>query len=144
MKSFFAQIRKEPGFIMAVNFGILMVIYMLMRWFFYYINISSFQEVTFGDMMTMSWGGLRFDASALCYLNALCILMQFLPIKKRYNIRYQRSVKTVFLAINILGIVVNAADIVYFEFGGRRTTATIFSEFGGEDNLWKIFLNRQS
>lgn len=141
MKSFFAQIRKEPGFIMAVNFGILMVIYMLMRWFFYYINISSFQEVTFGDMMTMSWGGLRFDASALCYLNALCILMQFLPIKKRYNITYQRSVKTVFLAINILGIVVNAADIVYFEFGGRRTTATIFSEFGGEDNLWKIFLN---
>ena len=141
MKSFFAQIRKEPGFIMAVNFVILMVIYMLSRWFFYYMNISSFQDVTFSDMMAISWGGLRFDLSALCYLNALCIVMQFLPIKQRYNVGYQRVVKILFLVVNTLGLVVNAADIVYFEFGGRRTTATIFSEFGGEENLGKIFLN---
>ena len=141
MKSFFAQIRKEPGFIMAVNFVILMVIYMLSRWFFYYMNISSFQDVTFSDMMAISWGGLRFDLSALCYLNALCIVMQFLPIKQRYNVGYQRVVKILFLVVNTLGLVVNAADIVYFEFGGRRTTATIFSEFGGEGNLGKIFLN---
>ncbi len=141
MKSFFAQIRKEPGFIMAVNFVILMVIYMLSRWFFYYMNINSFQDVTFSDMMAISWGGLRFDLSALCYLNALCIVMQFLPIKQRYNVGYQRVVKILFLVVNTLGLVVNAADIVYFEFGGRRTTATIFSEFGGEENLGKIFLN---
>lgn len=141
MKSFFAQIRKEPGFIMAVNFVILMVIYMLSRWFFYYMNINSFQDVTFSDMLAISWGGLRFDLSALCYLNALCILMQFLPIKQRYNVGYQRVVKILFLVVNTLGLVVNAADIVYFEFGGRRTTATIFSEFGGEGNLGKIFLN---
>lgn len=141
MKSFFAQIRKEPGFIMAVNFVILMVIYMLSRWFFYYMNISSFQDVTFSDMMAISWGGLRFDLSALCYLNALCIVMQFLPIKQRYNVGYQRVVMILFLVVNTLGLVVNAADIVYFEFGGRRTTATIFSEFGGEENLGKIFLN---
>ena len=141
MKSFFAQIRKEPGFIMAVNFVILMVIYMLSRWFFYYMNISSFQDVTFSDMLAISWGGLRFDLSALCYLNALCIVMQFLPIKQRYNVGYQRVVKILFLVVNTLGLVVNAADIVYFEFGGRRTTATIFSEFGGEENLGKIFLN---
>ena len=141
MKSFFAQIRKEPGFIMAVNFVILMVIYMLSRWFFYYMNINSFQDVTFSDMMAISWGGLRFDLSALCYLNALCIVMQFLPFKQRYNVGYQRVVKILFLVVNTLGLVVNAADIVYFEFGGRRTTATIFSEFGGEENLGKIFLN---
>lgn len=141
MKSFFAQIRKEPGFIMAVNFVILMVIYMLSRWFFYYMNINSFQDVTFSDMMAISLGGLRFDLSALCYLNALCIVMQFLPIKQRYNVGYQRVVKILFLVVNTLGLVVNAADIVYFEFGGRRTTATIFSEFGGEGNLGKIFLN---
>ena len=135
------RLKYQPGFIMAVNFLILMVIYMLTRWVFYYMNSDSFQDVTFSDMMTISWGGLRFDLSALCYLNALCIGLQFLPIKARHTPRYQKIVKILFLVINILGIVVNVADIVYFEFGGRRTTATIFSEFGGESNLGTIVLH---
>ena len=120
---------------------LMLVIYMLMRWVFYWMNIDTFRDVTFTEMMTISWGGLRFDISALCYLNAICILLQFLPIKQRHTVKYQKAVKIIFLVINILGIAVNAADIVYFEFGGRRTTSSIFSEFGGESNLFTIFLN---
>ncbi len=141
MKVLFERLRKQPGCVMAVNFLLLLVVYMLSRWMFYYANIGSFQDVTMGDMMTMSWGGLRFDVSALCYLNALCIIMQFLPLKCRHTARYQRVVKVIFLIVNILGVVVNVADIAYFEFGGRRTTASIFSEFGGESNLGVIFLH---
>ncbi len=141
MKHLIERLRRQPGCIMAVNFLILMVVYMLSRWFFYYINISSFQDVTWKEMMTISWGGLRFDISALCYLNIVCIVLQFLPLKVRHRARYQKVVKGIFLAVNILGIAVNVADIAYFEFGGRRTTSTIFSEFGGEGNLGKVFLN---
>jgi len=150
MKDFLATLKKhralallktQPGFAMLVNFLLLMVIYMLSRWFFYYININTFQDVTFSDMMRMSWGGMRFDLSALCYLNALCIAMQFIPLKARHNVRYQLIVKILFFVVNIIGIFVNVADIIYFEFGGRRTTFTIFSEFGGENNLGTIFLN---
>ena len=126
---------------MAVNFLLLMIVYMLSRWVFYYMNISNFPDVTFHDMMTICLGGLRFDISALCYLNMLCILLQFLPLKSRDTVWYQRIVKILFVIINTLGIIVNVADIVYFEFGGRRTTSTIFSEFGGEDNLGTILLN---
>lgn len=126
---------------MVVNFLLLMVVYMLSRWVFFYMNKSSFPDVTFEDMMTICLGGLRFDISALCYLNMLCITLQFLPFKVRDTVWYQRIVKTLFIVINALGIAVNAADIVYFEFGGRRTTFTIFSEFGGESNLGTIFLN---
>ena len=141
MKRWIETIRKQPGFIMVVNFLLLMVVYMLSRWVFFYMNKSSFPDVTFEDMMTICLGGLRFDISALCYLNMLCITLQFLPIKVRDTVWYQRIVKTLFIVINALGIAVNAADIVYFEFGGRRTTFTIFSEFGGESNLGTIFLN---
>ncbi|MBQ8484672.1 MAG: sulfatase-like hydrolase/transferase [Bacteroidaceae bacterium] len=141
MKKWIDVIRKQPGFIMVVNFLLLMVVYMLSRWVFFYMNKSSFPDVTFEDMMTICLGGLRFDISALCYLNMLCITLQFLPIKVRDTVWYQRIVKTLFIVINALGIAVNAADIVYFEFGGRRTTFTIFSEFGGESNLGTIFLN---
>lgn len=126
---------------MAVNFLLLMIVYMLSRWVFYYMNISNFPDVTFHDMMTICLGGLRFDISALCYLNMLCILLQFLPLKSRETVWYQRIVKIIFIIVNTLGIAVNVADIVYFEFGGRRTTSTIFSEFGGENNLGTILLN---
>ena len=126
---------------MAVNFLLLMIVYMLSRWVFYYMNISNFPDVTFHDMMTICLGGLRFDISALCYMNLLCILLQFMPLKSRDTVWYQRIVKIIFVVINALGIAVNVADIVYFEFGGRRTTSTIFSEFGGESNLGTIFLN---
>lgn len=135
------RVKRQPGFVMIVNFLIMMTIYMLSRWFFYYMNKGTFQDVTFSDMMTMSWGGLRFDLSALCYLNALCILLQFVPLKIRHTFSYQRIVKIIFLIINAVGIAVNAADIAYFEFGGRRTSFTIFSEFGGEGNLGKVFLD---
>ena len=136
-----SALRKQPGFIMLVNMVLLMAIYMLSRWFFFYMNRATFHDVTWSEMMTMSAGGLRFDWSALCYLNALCLLLQFLPVKQRHTAKYQRAVKILFLVVNALGIAVNVADIVYFEFGGRRTTATIFQEFGGEDNLGKIFLD---
>ena len=141
MKRWIETIRKQPGFVMAVNFLLLMAIYMLSRWVFFYMNKSSFPDVIFHDMMTICLGGLRFDISALCYLNMLCIMMQFLPIKIRDTVWYQRIVKILFIAINAIGIAANSADIVYFEFGGRRTTFTIFSEFGGESNLDTIFLN---
>ena len=84
---------------------VMLVIYMLMRWMFYWMNIDSFQDVTFKDMMTISWGGMRFDLSALCYLNAICILLQFLPIKNRHTVKYQKAVKIIFLIINILGMI---------------------------------------
>ncbi len=141
MYSFLKNLRKQPGFIMAVNFALLMAIYMLSRWFFYYMNIHSFQDVTFKDMMTISWGGMRFDVSALCYLNLLCIFMQFIPLKRRHTARYQKVVMILFLIINLLGVLVNVADVAYYEFGGRRTTATIFAEYGGESNLGIILLN---
>ena len=116
---------------MIVNLLVLMAVYMLSRWVFYYMNLGSFPDVKFADMVRMSIGGLRFDLSALCYLNLLCVVLQFFPVKKRDTAVYQRVVKYVFFIVNILGIAVNCADIVYFEFGGRRTTATILSEFGG-------------
>ena len=141
MKILFQRLKRQPGFAMVVNMLVLMAVYMLSRWVFYYMNLGNFPDVKLADMMRMSWGGMRFDLSALCYLNLLCIVLQFLPVKKRDTVAYQRIVKGIFLVVNILGVAVNCADIVYFEFGGRRTTATIFSEFGGESNLGKIFLN---
>ena len=135
------DLSRQPAVIMTVNFLMLMVVYMLSRWFFFYMNLDSFPDVTFSNLLTMSLGGLRFDLSALLFLNLPCIVLQFLPLKLRHAVGYQRLVKVLFLILNSLGIAVNMADVVYFPFGGRRTTSTIFSEFGSESNLGTIILN---
>ena len=134
------NIRRQPVLIMAVNFAFAMLLYMAERWFFFWMNHLTFQDVTFSDMMTICGGGIRFDVSALCYLNILCIAMQAIPAKFRDTVGYQRAVKIIYLIINTIGIFINVADVVYFDFGGRRTTATFFSEFGNENNLGKILL----
>ena len=131
---------KQPAFVMAVNFAFAMLLYMAERWFFFWMNHATYEDVTFSDMMTICAGGIRFDVSALCYLNILCIAMQTVPGKWRDTVRYQKIVKYIYLAINSIGIFMNVADVVYFDFGGRRTTATFFSEFAGEDNIGKILL----
>ena len=53
MMSLFERLRRQPGCIMVVNFLVLMAVYMLSRWFFYYINIASFPDVTWQEMMTI-------------------------------------------------------------------------------------------
>lgn len=135
------KIREQPAFIMTVNFMMMMVIYTLSRWFFYYINIDIYPDVSIHDMIIIFLGGLRFDLSALCFLNIPCLALQFLPFRNRETMRYQRIAKYIFIFVNALGIVANMFDTVYFEFGGRRSTSTIFSEFGGESNLSAIVLN---
>lgn len=134
------DLKKQPAIIMAVNFAIAMLLYMAERWFFFWMNHATFQDVTFSDMLTICGGGVRFDVSALCYLNILCIALQTVPGKWRDRVVYQRIVKYIFLVINTIGIFMNVADVVYFDFGGRRTTATFFSEFGNENNIGKILL----
>ena len=82
MNTIMKRLKSQPGFAMVINMLVLMAVYMLSRWVFYYMNIGSFPDVKFADMMRMSWGGLRFDLSALCYLNLLCIVLQFLPVSR--------------------------------------------------------------
>ncbi|MCQ2253003.1 MAG: LTA synthase family protein [Bacteroidales bacterium] len=129
---------KQPAFIMVVNFFTVMVLYSVTRWFFYLMNLQGFQDVDTQEMFMMSLGGLRFDLSALCYINILFVVMQTIPFRFRDTVLYQRIVKWMFLILNSIGQLVNTADVVYFSFGGRRTTASFFSEFANEDNLGKI------
>ena len=132
---------KQSGFIMTVNMLLMMAVYMLSRWFFYAMNLSHFQETTFSDMLGICWGGLRFDFSALAYLNIALVVAQFIPFKFRDTVKYQKVIKRIFLIINSIGIFINVADTVYFEFGGRRTTAMFFSEFANENNIGKILMH---
>lgn len=112
-----------------------MVLFSVCRIAFYLINRGYFPNTTFGGMMTLMRGGLIFDTSAVLYTNLLYIFLFLLPFNFRYNLVFQSVMKYLYLITNGLVLVANCCDFIYFQFGFRRTTASIFSEFKHESNL---------
>lgn len=83
-------------------------------------------------------GSLLFDTSALFYLNALVLLLTLLPWRQKETPAFLQTTRIIYVLLNGAGIVANLADAVYFAYTGRRTTATVFSEFSNEGNLGSI------
>lgn len=113
-------------------FMVCRVVYVALNWTNFHESLA---ENSWTDLLTGCW---MFDTSALLYINALYLLLMLLPLHLKENISYHRVVRTVYLLFNGIGIFANLADAVYFPYTGRRTTATLFSEFSNENNLSSI------
>lgn len=113
--------------------------YTLSRICFFLFNMSDFVEVNWSDFMLIMRGGFIFDRTAILYTNALVVLLMILPFKFRFTKIYQNITHWIFLICNSLCLLINTADIVYYEFTKKRTTATIFKEFQHDNNLGQIF-----
>ena len=130
----------DPLLSVLRNLLLLMVIYTLCRLVFFAENRSLFPEVDGALLGRLLRGGWRFDISALMYTNALYILLALLPLKIRASKGWQTLVKTLFVVPNFLIFAADLADAVYFPYSNRRTTFTIFRQFGGDD-LGGVFLH---
>jgi len=116
-----------------VVYGICRVEYLLENWSIFYGSLS-WQSI--GDMLHGSW---MFDTSAILYTNSLYILMMILPLHYKETDLWQKIAKWVFVVVNTITMIINLCDSVYFQYTGRRTTVTVFSEFSNEGNLASIF-----
>jgi phosphoglycerol transferase MdoB-like AlkP superfamily enzyme len=79
---------------------------------------------------------MRFDLSAIFYLNLPVLLLFIIPFRFRKDVKYQKIVLTVFYIINILGLIASTVDIIYYRFTLRRISFDIFrylSLDGGND-----------
>ena len=117
-----------------------MALYTISRLFFYWVNIDLYPNVSTSHLLEMLAGGLRFDLTALLYLNSLYLLLVLLPLPAtvRNHKKYLCTAKWAFWIPNIIGFIANCMDIVYVRFTDRRTTCTIFTEFQNDDNLANI------
>lgn len=130
-----------PYLALAIRLGLMLVLYALLRLGFYAFNISQFPQVSFGELMTMMAGGIKFDIVALLYINILYILLVSFPIPFKYNRVYSKITKWVFVVCNSIGIALNLIDFAYYPFTLKRTTGTVFGQFANEENLLKLFLD---
>lgn len=125
-------------FLLLVQFVVLIILYGVLRIGFYFFNKSLFPSVSTTELLTMMWGGVKFDIVAILYLNILYILLQSIPFPFKYNLTYQNVCKWIFLVTNSLGIALNLIDYAYYPFTLKRTTGTVFGQFANEENLLKL------
>ncbi len=122
------------------NLLLVYVVYSLCRLVFILENFSTFSSsFTAAKLWEMWSGGLRFDTTAILYTNALYIVMMLLPLHLKEWGWWHATARWVFAVTNAVCVIANLADCVYFQYTGRRTTATVFSEFSNENNLASIF-----
>lgn len=109
-----------------------LLFFWLSRLFFYIFNWSYFSHLSFPDAFRILIFGLRFDISSIFMLNAPFIILLTLPLPFRKYSLWRNLASFLFYFANILGLMVNYMDVVYFRFTQKRMTGDIF-EFANND-----------
>ena len=125
----------------VLNMALAYLVWMLSRVLFFVENWTTFAPY-------MSWslfksglhGALVFDTSALLYVNSLYLLLTLLPLHLKERTGFHKGLKWLFVVTNAIGLSMNLMDAVYFQYTGRRSTVSVFSEFANENNIASILL----
>lgn len=123
---------------MAWSLLVMMALYMVCRIGFYLFNQEFFPGMTVQRFGRIALGGLRFDLTAILYLNSLFVLLMIIPFSFRFGSIYQRILKYLFIVVNAAGLAANLADTVYYRYTLRRTTLSVVKQFENEDNGFRL------
>ena len=117
------------------------LVWMLSRVAFFMENWSTFAPyMSWPLFKSMAHGALVFDTSALLYVNALYLVLMLLPLHLKERAGFHRWMKWLFVITNGVGLAMNLMDAVYFQYTGRRSTVSVFTEFQNEGNIASILL----
>lgn len=125
----------------ALNMLLAYLVWMLSRVAFFAENWSTFAPyMSWPLFKSMLHGALVFDTSALLYVNGLYLVLMLLPLHLKERPAFHKALQWLFVVANGVAIAMNLMDSVYFQYTGRRSTISVFSEFSNEGNIASILL----
>lgn len=128
-----------PLMAVAANIILVYIVYSIARVEYLLENWSYFsQSVHEGRLWQLLCAGLRFDTPGIFYTNALYVLLMLVPLHLKERAGWYRMCKWLFIIVNSLMLIANLADSVYFSYTLKRTSWSVFGEFGNENNFAKI------
>lgn len=113
------------------RFFIVLFIYQICRLLFYFFNRNAFGTISIESFI----GGIRFDLSAIAYINILFAIIHFIPGNFKYKERFQKGLKIAFFAVNLLFILTNFVDFEYYKFTGRRSSFGMITASGMKNEI---------
>ena len=125
----------------ALNMLVAYLVWMLSRVAFFAENWSTFAPyMSWPLFKSMLHGALVFDTSALLYVNSLYLVLMLFPLHLKEREGFHKVLKWLFVITNGIGVTMNLMDAVYFQYTGRRSTVSVFTEFANEGNIASILL----
>jgi len=70
--------------------GLVFILFMISRWLFLYFNSDIIKVETLSEIILLSYYGLKFDLAAIIYLEAIFIILFFLPGRPYSNYWYNK------------------------------------------------------
>jgi hypothetical protein len=128
--SVFARLR--PLHVLLVRLGGMALVYTLLRCLFWLLNRDQFPSPPLPAFL----GGIRFDLSALAWLNLPWVLLAL--VHPAPSPRFARIQLWVFVGLNAIGLFFNCVDIAYYGFTLKRSTADLFGIMGGGGDLLSL------
>lgn len=110
---------------------LVLIIYTLCRLLFLAFNFEAFNK----PFLNAFLGGIRFDLSAIAYINLPFALLHGIPGNFKFTFRYQKVIKLLFFGVNTLFILTNFVDFEYYKFTGRRSTFGMLTAQGMEQEI---------
>ena len=124
-----------------LNMLVAYLVWMLSRVAFFAENWSTFAPyMSWSLFKSMLHGALVFDTSALLYVNSLYLVLMLLPLHLKERPGFHKGLKWLFVVTNAIALAMNLMDAVYFQYTGRRSTVSVFTEFANEGNIASIIL----
>ena len=115
-----------------VAYAICRIEYLLENWSLF---SESFFRNSWTDILTGCW---MFDTSAILYTNVIYAAFMLFPLHFKESKLWTNICRWMFVILNSIFIAINIVDSVYFQYTGRRTTMSVFSEFSNEGNMLSI------
>ncbi len=112
---------------------LLLIIYTIIRFVFIILYDDIFQLENFNNWFVILFAGIRFDLSALMYINLPFFLSALLPFSFRNKTFYIKLLRILFIIPNLLFILLCIVDFGYYRHTQRRTSTELF---GMMDDLW--------
>jgi len=127
MKSTYKELVK----ILCTRLFLVLVFFQISRILFFHFNRSSFEPLSIKAFL----GGIQFDVAAIGYINLIFIAAHLIPGNLKYNATYQKVVKIAFYVVNLIFVATNFVDFEYFKFTGRRSTYSLITACGMENEI---------
>ncbi len=116
-----------PVIVIVSRLLVVLLLMSISRMLLYIFNPLLFPGVTVSHFFWYLFTGMRFDLSALLYINLPFIVLMLLPFRFRFSRFYRRLTNLVFYFSNAVGLIPNFADSAYFPFSLKRLTGDIFN-----------------
>ncbi|CEN38356.1 Arylsulfatase [Capnocytophaga cynodegmi] len=115
------------------------IFYFIARLLFFLFNTEIIGEISTSQLLKLFFLGIKFDTTAILYVNLLFILLSLFPLWVNTHKTYQKILFWIYFITNGIAYATNFVDMIYYPFSKSRLTTASFAVVENEQNKTELF-----